>query len=147
MHKAKIILVKTYNLKKKPLVYNYPHKFIFDCLLIPKLEGAHPSGISVRLISLLYFLFTFHPPVCSRHWSCLLHKAQALCVQQLLSSLAEAFPSPHTFQWMHYVQSKDGGLLGMWAENLTKRAFWSVTALLIRAERRVSAGVMQDKFI
>lgn len=33
-----------------------------------KLEGACPAGISVRLISLLYFLFTFHPPVRSRHF-------------------------------------------------------------------------------
>lgn len=71
-----------------------------DCWLL-KLEGSHLSSTSVRLIPLLYFFFTFHPPLCSKHLPCLLHRAQALCVQQLLSSLGELFPSPHTSPWMH----------------------------------------------
>lgn len=40
VHKAKITLVKTYNLLKKPMVYNYPHKFIFAWLLTPEVRGV-----------------------------------------------------------------------------------------------------------
>lgn len=103
MHKGKIPLVKTYNLMKKPIIYNYPHKLIFACLLIPEVRGGssfwHLCEVNFPLIP--FFFFTFHPPVHSWHSPRLLHKAQALCVQQPLSSLGEVFPSPHTSQWMH----------------------------------------------
>lgn len=99
MHKAKISLVKICNFLKKFII-------ILIILSLPaywllKLEWAHPSGCSVKLVSVLHFLLTFHPPVCRRYSPWLLHKTQPLYVQPSLGSLGEVFPSPHASQRIH----------------------------------------------